>query len=218
MTDRAFVSALPELPALEIVSLELPGPAARTYLTKFGVGAVYIVCGSTGFSCLIGASGPELDVALAAARKAWPRDHAPVLAAVWWCFDKRTAQQIASLAVASDLRRAQKQGTCLSVTLTEAMEGITAAAARLQFRLTDHATVLTRVRNSTAVIDGKLTAAQSAGQLREFNKEYQRRRIAAQRAGKKFMDYGVARRRLATSLALVAAGKFSGDVIQKTFE
>ena len=54
--------------------------------------------------------------------------------------------------------------------------------------------------------------------LGEFNKEYKRRRLAAQRAGKKFMDYGVARRRLATSLALVAAGKFSGDVIQKTFE
>lgn len=219
MTDRAYAAALPEIPTLEEVApLELPDAAARTYLSKFNVGAVYVVSGPCGQPCLIGASGPELDVALAAARKAWPRDHAPVLAAVWWCFDRRTAQQIATLAQASDLRHVQKQGPCLLATLTEAMDGIAAAAARLKFRLTDHATVLSRVRTSTAVIDGKLTAAQDAGQLREFNKEYRRRRIAAQRAGKPFIDYDTARRRLAALLALVAAGRFSGNVIEQAFE
>jgi hypothetical protein len=216
--DRAYAPTMPELAAREVEPLALPDSAARAYLSKFGVGCVYVICGWSGFSCLIGASGADLADALAHARKFWPRDDAPVLAACWWCFDKRTAQQIVSLAVASDLRRAQKQGPCLSVTLAQASEGIAAAAARLQFRLTDHVTVLTRVRASTAVLDGKLTAAQDAGQLREFNKEYKRRRLAAQRAGKRFIEYDVARRRLAALLALVAAGRFSGNVIEQAFE
>jgi len=54
--------------------------------------------------------------------------------------------------------------------------------------------------------------------LGEFNKEFQRRRMAAQRAGKRFIDYRTARSRLATVLALVAAGTFSGNVIQRVFE
>jgi hypothetical protein len=42
--------------------------------------------------------------------------------------------------------------------------------------------------------------------------------MAAQLAGKKFIDYRTARSRLATLLALVAAGKFSGNIIQRVFE
>ena len=42
---------------------------------------------------------------LTAVRNTWPKDLDPsVLAAVWWTFDKSTAQQIASVAMASDLR------------------------------------------------------------------------------------------------------------------
>ena len=203
--------------ALEIAPLELPDAAARQYLSKFGVGCVYVITGPHGFPCLIGACGADLDEALKAARKTWPRDHAPVLAAACWCFDKRTAQQIANLAVASDLRYAKKEGPCLQVTLAEARDGIAAVAERLRFRLTDHYAVLARAGTATAMLDGRLTAAQEAGQLREFNKEYQKRRLAALLAGKKFIDYRTARSRLATLLALVAAGRFSGNIIERVF-
>jgi hypothetical protein len=203
---------------IEVKSLELPDAAARTYLGKFGVGAIYVISGSRGSPCLIGACGADRADALAHGRKTWPHAGTPVLAAVWWCFDKRTAQQISNLVVASDLRSARKERSCLAVSVAEATAGIVAAAGRLKFKLTDHATVLARAKAGSMAIEDRLVAVQDAGQLREFNKEYQRRRLVAQRAGKKFMDYGVARRRLATLLALVAAGKFSGDVIRGVFE
>jgi hypothetical protein len=148
-----------EAAALEISPLELPNAAARNYLSKFGIGCVYVISGPRGHPCLLGATGADLDEALNAARKVWPRDHAPVLAAAWWCFDKRTAQQIANLAVASDLRYAEKEGPCLQVTLAEAREGIAAAAGRLRFRLTDHSAVLARARTATAALEDKLAEA-----------------------------------------------------------
>jgi hypothetical protein len=207
-----------DTPQPEITPLELPDSNARLYLSRFAVGAVYIICGPTGFPCLIG-SGFDLADELAAARKSWPKElDPPILAAVWWVFDKRTAQQIASLAVASDLRQARKEGPRLAVTLAEASAAIVAAAGRLHFRLTDHAVVMQRIRTTGIALEDKLTAAQKAGQLREFNKEYQRRRMAAQLAGEPFIYYSAARARLRAVLAAAADGRFSGDIIRRVFE
>jgi hypothetical protein len=202
----------------EILPLELPDSNARLYLSRFSVGAVYVICGSTGFPCLIG-SGFDLADELAAARKSWPKQlDQPVLAAVWWVFDKRTAQQIVSLAVASDLRQSRKDRSRLSVNLTAASAAIVAAAGRLHFRLTDHAVVMQRIRATGIALEDKLTAAQEAGQLKEFNREYQKRRMAAQLAGKRFSHYPVARGRLRAVLAAAADGRFSGDIIRRVFE
>jgi hypothetical protein len=202
----------------EILPLELPDSNARLYLSRFSVGAVYIICGPTGSPCQIG-SGFDLADELAAARKSWPKDlDPPVLAACWWVFDKRTAQQITSLAVASDLRQARKDGSRFSVNLAEASAAIVAAAGRLHFRLTDHGTVMGRVRTTGIALEDKLTAAQNAGQLREFNKEYQRRRMLAQLAGKPFIHYQAARARLRAALAAAADGRFRGDIIRRVFE
>jgi hypothetical protein len=202
----------------EITPLELPDSNVRLYLSRFAVGAVYVICGSTGFPCLIGA-GFDLADELAAARKSWPKNlDPPVLAACWWVFDKRTAQQIANLAVASDLRQVRKEGPRLAVGLAEASAAIVAAAGRLRFRLTDQAAVLERIRTAGIALEDKLAAAQNAGLLREFNREYQRRRMAAKLAGKRFIDYQVSRARLRAVLAAVADGRFSGDIIRRVFE
>jgi hypothetical protein len=202
----------------EITPLELPDSNARLYLSRFSVGAVYIICGPTGFPCLIG-SGFDLAGELTAARKNWSKDlEPPILAAAWWVFDKRTAQQIANLAVASDLRQARKDGSRLCVKLAEASAAIVAAAGRLHFRLTDHAVVMQRIRTRGIALEEKLTAAQNAGLLRDFNKEYQRRRRAAKLAGKPFIYYQTARARLRAVLAAAADGRFSGDIIRRVFE
>jgi hypothetical protein len=50
--------------------------------------------------------------------EAWPHAGAPVLAAAWWVFDKRTAQQISNLVVASDLRSARKDFSGIDPKLT----------------------------------------------------------------------------------------------------
>jgi hypothetical protein len=215
---QATETAADTLNAPGPISDIMPDSNARLYLSRFAVGAVYVICGSTGFPCLIG-DGFDLADELAAARKSWPRDiDPPVLAAVWWVFDKRTAQQIANLVVASDLRQARKDGPRLAVWLVEASAAIVAAAGRLHFRLTDHAAVLERIRTAGIALEDKLTAAQNAGLLREFNKEYQRRRMAAKVAGKKFIDYRDARARLRAVLAAAADGRFSGDIIRRVFE
>jgi hypothetical protein len=220
MSAGAFITPGPISDTLqpEITPLDLPDSNARLYLSRFGVGAVYIVCGPTGFPCLIG-SGFDLAGELAAARKSWPKDlDPPVMAACWWVFDRRTAQQIANLAVASDLRQARKEGSRLSVSLAQASAAIVAAAGRLCFRLTDHAVVMHRIRTTGIALEGKLAAAQEAGQLKEFNREYQKRRKAAQLAGKRFIHYRAARALLRAVLAAAADGRFNGDVIRRVFE
>jgi hypothetical protein len=83
----------------------LPDAGVQRYLRRFNIGAVYIIAGSSGFPCIIG-SGSDLATELAAMRKTWPKNvDPPILTAAWWCFDLRTAQQIATVAVARDLRR-----------------------------------------------------------------------------------------------------------------
>jgi hypothetical protein len=122
-------------------------------LQQFNIGAAYIIAGSAGFPCIIGC-GTDLATELAAARKVWPKSlDPPVLAAAWWCFDLRTAQQIATLAVASDLRRISKEGPRLAVSVTDASSAIIAAAGRLHFRLTDHAAVLARAKAAGASLE-----------------------------------------------------------------
>ena len=205
-------------PADTLAPLELPDAGVQRYLRRFNIGAVYIIAGSAGFPCIIG-SGTDLATELAAARKTWPEGlDPPVLAAAWWCFDLRTAQQVVTLALASDLRQAKHSGPRFAVTVRVATVAITAAAGRLHFRLTDHATVLARAKAAGVELESKLTAAQDAGQLREFNQEYQRRRLAAKTVGRRFISYQEARARLRALLAAAAAGKFTGNVIQRVFE
>jgi hypothetical protein len=201
-----------------MVPLELPDSGVQRYLQQFNIGAVYIIAGSGGFPCIIGC-GTDLATELAAARKAWPKSlYPPVLAAAWWCFDLRTAQQIATLAVASDLRRISKEGPRLAVSVTDASSAIIAAAGRLHFRLTNHVAVLARAKAAGASLEARLTIAQDAGQLRDFNLQYQQHRLAAKLAGRSFIGYGEARARLRALLAATAAGKFTGDIIRRVFE
>jgi hypothetical protein len=104
---------------------------------------------------------------------------------VWaaWCFDLHTAQQVATLAIANDLRLARKNGNRLAVTLREATAAITAAAARLKFRLTQHADILAHAKAAGAPLEGKLAELQNSGDLKVFNMAYARHRTAACRVG-----------------------------------
>ena len=150
-------------PADIFAPLELPDAGVQRYLRRFNIGVVYIIAGSAGFPCIVG-SGTDLATELAAARKAWPKDlDPPLLAAAWWCFDLRTAQQVVTLALASDLRQAKRDGTHFAVTVSEATVAITAAAGRLHFRLTDHAAVLARAKAAGVELESKLIAAQDEG-------------------------------------------------------
>jgi hypothetical protein len=205
-------------PPNTVAPLELPDAGLQRYLRRFNIAAVYIIAGPAGFPCIIGAS-TDLAIERAAARKVWLKDpDPPVLAAAWWCFDLRTAQQVVTLALASDLRQVKRDGSRFAVTVSDASTAIIAAAGRLRFRLTEHAAVLARAKAAGVNLESKLAAAQDAGQLREFNQEYRRRRLAAKMVGGRSISYREARARLRALLAATAAGKFTGNVIQRVFE
>ena len=204
-------------PGLE--SIELPGGSEQRYLDRFGVGAIYVICGPSGYPCVIG-SGVDLGAALKAIRRAWPEKiDGPILAWAAWCFDQRTAQQIANLVVASDLRLARKDGPRFAISIDEATRAITAAAGRLKFRLTTHEAVMARAKAAGVSLGSKLDQVQAAGDLKDFNREYSRRRTAWAAAGKgKFISYNEARSRLVAILATAGSGKPVKDVLQAVFE
>jgi len=82
---------------------------------------------------------------------------------------------------------------------------ILAAARALGVTLTDHATVLARTKAAVARIEAGMAWAQRTGPLHEFNQEYRRRRLEAQRRGERFMGYAQATARLRCAITKVAA-------------
>ena len=82
---------------------------------------------------------------------------------------------------------------------------IVAAAADLGGALTEHHVAIARAQAAVERIDTVLAAAQAAGDLKFFNSQFRRRRVAAKAAGRRFMTYGAAVRGLRRVLAGAAA-------------
>ena len=91
---------------------------------------------------------------------------------------------------------------------------VPAAASRLGLTVTPHDVVRRRVAERTSKIDDAIAQALDAGVLKEFNSQYRARRLAAKKAGKRFMSYSEALRRLRATVADAAA---SGGTISKSF-
>jgi hypothetical protein len=95
---------------------------------------------------------------------------------------------------------------------------ILAAARDLDVALTEHRVAVRRARAAVERIGVVLTAAQNNGDLKFFNSEYRRRRVAARAAGRRFMTYTVAVRRLRAALAGAAAkGEVTAGVLAQVF-
>jgi hypothetical protein len=95
---------------------------------------------------------------------------------------------------------------------------IQAAAARVGTTLSSHDTVLQRAKAVVLELDKRLSAAQQAGTLQFLNREYKRRRLAAERSGKKFIPYPEAQRRLKAALAGAAAGRGMPEIMRAVFD
>ena len=94
-----------------------------------------------------------------------------------------------------------------------------ADARALGITLTDHATVLVRARAAVVKIEAGMAWAQMTGVLHEFNQEYRRRRLEAQRRGERFMGYAQATARLRRTIAKVAAtGAAPVAIVREVFE
>ncbi len=88
---------------------------------------------------------------------------------------------------------------------------IVAAARELEIALTEHAAVLARAQAASGRLSSNLEQLRSNGGLQFFNREYARRRFAAEVAGRRFMPYNFALARLRAALALEAAGRCGGS-------
>jgi hypothetical protein len=84
--------------------------------------------------------------------------------------------------------------------------------------LTDHVTVLARAKAALARIEAGMAWAQRTGVLHEFNQEYRRRRLEAQRRGERFMGYAQATARLRRAMMKVATtGAVPVAIAQEVF-
>jgi hypothetical protein len=109
-------------------------------------------------------------------------------------------------------------GEACPVTIEQATAEVQAAAAgRLGVILSDHDVVMKRAKAAVAKLDAKLAAAQSAGLLSAFNREFKNRRLRANAAGARFMSYAEAHRRLRKALAAVAADGSVPALMQHVF-
>jgi hypothetical protein len=79
------------------------------------------------------------------------------------------------------------------------------AARQLAVSVTPHAVVVQRASAAVERIDTRLDQAQEQGLLKEFNRQYKRRRLLAQARGEGFIPYRHAKARLRKMLTTAAA-------------
>jgi hypothetical protein len=162
--------------------------AVRDYLAGFNLGAILV--SSTG----------EISVA---------RDLARVssVAALWWTRDRATAHQVV-----------RAIGERHPGSVEAAVAEIQAAAVRVDVVLSEHSVVVVaRAQAAAEQLQGKLEAARQSGGLAFLNREYQRRRLEAERLGRRFMSYGEAQRRLRKALVSAAATGSMPEIMAAVF-
>ena len=95
---------------------------------------------------------------------------------------------------------------------------IPAAARELGVAVTDHATVLASAKHAVAKIEAGMAWARRSGVLHEFNQEYPRRRLEAQRRGERLIGYAQAMARLRRAITKVAAtGTAPRAIVREVF-
>ena len=80
-----------------------------------------------------------------------------------------------------------------------------------------HAVVVERASASVERLDSSLDQAQDSGDLKFFNREFQKRRIAAKLRGESYPNYGIFRSKLKRVLASHAAGKPTSTILSEVF-
>jgi hypothetical protein len=91
---------------------------------------------------------------------------------------------------------------------------IAEAARRLHIAVTPHPILVARVQARTRKIDEALAQAKAGGQLAQFHQAYKERRLKAKAAGRDFMSFTEAERRLRK---LIADSIAAGGTIPQSF-
>ena len=160
----------------------LPRGAEREYLTVYGVVAVYVAKLLTG-DAIVGTSRDLMQSLLSIRR----RHAGAVIVAAYWAKDLVEAQRVC--------QEAMRGSEGVRMTALTVQARIELAAVRLNLALTDHETIMTRVRMAVEYVEGKIAEAQDAGDLRWFNQAFRAWRLKANAQGRT-MSYAEARARL----------------------
>src|ERR1700741_1295654 len=160
----------------------LPPRAEREYLTAYGVVAVYVAKMPTG-NAMAGISRDLLPSLISIRR----RHVGAAIVAAYWAKDADDAQLI------RDEIERNSDGVLMTARALQAR--IELAAARANVLLTDHDTIMERVRLAVDYVEDRIEQAQAAGELRWFNQAYQSWRLEAKAQGR-VMTYAEARARL----------------------
>jgi hypothetical protein len=188
--------------------IEWPDRQTEAYLKPFNLAVIVIASSRDG--CLID-SARDLGAAQAAIRQRGLQD----ITAAGWAENIDVARQAVEVAL-HELRQVQGRDGKLAVEAGFAVEVIGRVAKRLEIRLTDHATLMARAKAASAQLGVKLDGARVTGDLQFFNKEFKRRRRAAEASGQRFMTYNQALARLRAAMAGHAASRFGGEVSEAT--
>lgn len=164
----------------------LPRGAERDYLAAYGLVAVYVAALPTG-ETIIGTSR-DLMQSLLAIR----RSHAgAAIVSAYWVKNAAEARAICACVA--------WQSKDVPTTPRTAQTRIEIAARRMKLALTDHDTVMARVRTAVEYVEAKIAEAQAAGELHWFNRAFRRWRLRANAHGRT-MSYAEARARLRRAL------------------
>jgi len=185
--------------------IHLPPSEVVSYLNQFRIHGLYIIGPPSGRPCVIGGA-VDLNRVVGHIGRKWTRIFAgsqPVLHAVWWA-DRASVARVIELAT-HDMRGAWHGNSLIDADAAAVTAAVTGAARRLDIRLADHATVMTRVSGQVGKIKQRIEGSRQSGGLSAFNAEFRRRRLLAQRTGARFPPYGAALRRLRAAMATAAA-------------
>jgi hypothetical protein len=172
----------------------LPRAREREYLTANGVVAIYVADLDDDHSTV--GTSRDLAQSLYAIRR--HHKYAAIMAAFW------VKSQVEAQSIVNEVNRNLEKSRATSQAL---VDRIKLAATRLNFLINDHDSILLRARAAVTFIDERLSVAQQTGQLKYFNRAYQRWRLEAISHGRG-MSYAEARARLRASLyRQIAAGE-----------
>ena len=160
----------------------LPRGAEREYLTAYGVAAIYVAKLPTG-EAMFGTSRDLLQ-SLQAIRR---RHTGAAIVAAYWAKNLVEAQRVC--------QEAMRGSEGVRMTALTVQARIELAGDRLNLALTDHETIMTRVRMAVEYVEGKIAEAEAAGELRWFNRAFREWRLKANAQGRT-MSYAEARARL----------------------
>jgi hypothetical protein len=165
----------------------VPHGAEREYLATYGIVAIYVAALPSG-PTLVGISR-DLHRSLQAIRRRW-FDARIIFSA--WVKDRTEATLIAR-----EVNRVlpHSDSGLLAASARDAQRRVENVAAHMGITLTDHDTVMVRVRAAVNLVAGMIDAAQANGDLAWFNTAYRAWRIEAKAQGR-VMTYGEARARL----------------------